>query len=86
MKAYTPLSLAIAMIIGSVPLVYAQDMSKKETKSTATETVRLTTIKVESTEIADGPITGYHAKRSATGTKNFYGASSSALVSLHGNF
>lgn len=41
----------------------------KESRQSA-ETIRLKSIKVEATaEIADGPVDGYHAKRSATGTK-----------------
>jgi iron complex outermembrane receptor protein len=76
MKPYKPLSLAIALIIGSLPLANtakAQDIAKETEETTkeadAQQPGKLKTVKVEATEIANGPVEGYKAKRSATGTK-----------------
>jgi len=73
MKDYKPLSLAIALIVGSSPLTYAAsaqtNTEKTGDEAAQSETVRLKTVRVEATEVADGPVVGYHAKRSATGTK-----------------
>lgn len=73
MNIRTPLSLAIALATSCTQLTYAADSdigTNSELTAKSTDAVKLETVKIQSTiEVADGPVAGYNAKRSATGTK-----------------